>query len=112
MLSTPSPIRSLLLVSARELATSCGHKDERPKSAPLTPPVDLLVREDRPVLTSEALVSEDAYEDWLSDIDDWGKANAGIIDRACRWFRDAEVNLICREAGSPPEAAPPAASGE
>lgn len=106
MPSKPSLTASLLLASALVLASSCGHKDERPKSAPpLSPPADLLVREDRPVLTAEALASEDAYEDWVSDVDDWGKVNAAIIDRACWWLQDAEVEVICRPRSNDTEVA-------
>lgn len=48
-------------------------------------------------MTSEALMSEKAYEDQRNAKIEWGRDNAGVIDRACRWFRDAGVKgLDCR----------------
>ena len=90
-------IRLLLLGSALALVSSCGAKQERPV---LHPPADLLSHPARPAIGTEALTSEQAYEGWRDDVDDWGKGNADIIDRACWWFQDAGVTLTCapREA--------------
>lgn len=43
----------------------------------------------------EAVSSEQAYEKWREDVNDWGEGNAGIIDRACWWLQDAGVKLDC-----------------
>lgn len=49
-------------------------------------------------MTAEALSSEEAYERQRDAKIEWGRANAGVVDRACRWFRDAGVTgLRCRE---------------
>lgn len=47
-------------------------------------------------MPAAALGSEQAFESWRDDVDDWGAENAGIIDRACWWLRDAGVTLSCR----------------
>lgn len=49
----------------------------------------------------EAATSEDAFEDWRENVDDWGEANAGVVDRACWWFKDAGVPIDCREPRPP-----------
>ena len=70
--------------------------DRTPPLVSISPPPDLLTREDRPVITPEAATSEQAYEDWRDDVDDWGMDNASIIDTACWWLQDAKVKLDCR----------------
>lgn len=47
-------------------------------------------------MTEEALRSEEAYERQRDAKIEWGRDNADIIDRACRWFRDAGVKIDCR----------------
>lgn len=42
-------------------------------------------------MTSEALASEEAYEAQRDAKIEWGRGNASIIDRACKWFKDAGV---------------------
>lgn len=102
MQSGTSPIRLLLLASTLALVSSCGGADRLPPPANLNPPADLLARPDKPEMPVEAATSEDAYEDWREDVNDWGEAEAGIIDRACWWFRDAGVTaLTCRERPAP-----------
>jgi len=45
----------------------------------------------------EALTSEEAYEQARDAKIEWGRENAGIIDRACRWFQRAGVTgLVCK----------------
>lgn len=88
----PFRIRPLLLASALVLVSSCGVKVPPPA---LAPPADLLRHPVRPAISADALTSEQAYEAWRDDVDDWGKANADIIDRACWWFQDAGVVLTC-----------------
>jgi hypothetical protein len=62
----------------------------------LTPPADLLQRDEKPRIPVEAATSEDAYEDWREDVNDWADASAAIIDRACKWFEDAGIEtLLC-----------------
>lgn len=43
----------------------------------------------------EAVTSEEAYEKWREDVNDWGDTVAGISDRACHWLQDAGVKLDC-----------------
>lgn len=64
----------------------------------LNPPADLLTRSDEPVTSPEALISEEAYERSRDAKIEWGRSNAGVIDRACRWFVEAGVKLDCRAA--------------
>lgn len=99
MFSRPFPTKPFLLASALFFATSCA--DRMPPPAPLTPPADLLSHPDRPALTMDAADSEAAWENWRGDVDDWGQGNADIIDRACRWFRDAGIALSCRPPATP-----------
>jgi hypothetical protein len=47
-------------------------------------------------MPAEAVMSEAAYEAWREDVSDWGDTQAGIIDRACLWLRNAGVVLECR----------------
>ena len=51
-----------------------------------TPPADSYHRDPRPQLTAEAAKSEAGYENWVSDIDDWGKSADVTIWRGCRWM--------------------------
>lgn len=44
----------------------------------------------------EALNSEEAYEQARDAKIEWGRANAHIIDRACKWFKDSGVKLDCK----------------
>jgi hypothetical protein len=46
-------------------------------------------------MTSEALTSEAAYESQRNAKIEWGRDNAGVLDRACRWFKAAGVTLDC-----------------
>lgn len=65
----------------------------------LQPPADLLARADEPPMTAEAATSEEVYERQRDAKIEWGRDNAGIIDRACRWLLAAGVTgLQCREA--------------
>lgn len=89
-----SPIRFLALVSVAGLASSCGG-NVRP-TVQLSVPADLLQRRDRPPIPVEAVASEAAYEGWRDDVQEWGEENAGIIDRACAYLKDAGVTLTCR----------------
>jgi len=73
------------------LASSCAGRPDLPR-----PPADLLARPDKPAIAAEALTSERAFEAWRDDVDDWGTANAGTIDRACWWLADAGLKLDCR----------------
>lgn len=91
-------IRPLLLASALVLASSCAANQARPG---LNPPADLLRHPPRPAIGTDALTSEQAYEHWRDDVDDWGKGNAAIIDRACWWFQDAGVTLACAPRPAP-----------
>jgi hypothetical protein len=75
--------------------SSCG---DRPKSAGnLSPPANLLEREDEPPMTAAALTSEEVYERERDAKIEWGRDNAGIVDRACWWMQDAGVKLTCRK---------------
>lgn len=48
-------------------------------------------------MTPDSLTSEQAYERDRTAKIEWGRDNAGIIDRACQWFKDAGVKgLDCR----------------
>ena len=89
------PMRSLLLVSALALVSSCGDKP-RPQVR-LSPPADLLTRADEPEMTLESLTSEEAYERQRDAKIEWGRENAAIVDRACWWLVDAGVTITCRE---------------
>lgn len=71
--------------------------------ATLHPPADLLQHPPRPVITADALISEQAFESWRDDVDDWGQANAATIDRACWWLRDAGVAIACAPRNNPKE---------
>jgi len=82
----------LLLGSALLCASSCA--DKQP-AADLQVPADLLVRKAEPVMTAEALVSEKLYEEQREAKIEWGRANAGIIDRACAYLKSSGVNLEC-----------------
>ena len=86
------PTRLLLLASALVSVSSCADK------ALITPPADLLSRADEPQMTADALTSEEAYERQRDAKIEWGRDNAGIIDRACWWMQDAGVKgLDCRK---------------
>lgn len=88
------------LASALALVSSCG--DKPPAPALPRPPADLLARADKPAIPPAALESEAAYEAWREDVNDWGEANAGIIDRACWWLADNGVEIGCRERPASP----------
>ena len=79
----------LLLVSALAPATSCT------PAASLTPPAELFHRPPKPVMPIAAVTSEDAYEDWREDVDDWGDDLDARIWAACRWFGDADIAVAC-----------------
>ena len=83
----------LLLGSAAALVSAC-----EPKPRPvvgLNPPANLLSRDPEPATPVEALTSEEAYERSRDAKIEWGRASAGIIDRACAWMRAAGVKLAC-----------------
>lgn len=65
------------------------------------PPADLLLRQPEPSTPVEALTSEEAYERSRDANVEWGRHNAGIIDRACKWLTDAGVKLECKVANRP-----------
>lgn len=88
-----SPIRLLALASVLSLASACN-KNERP-AVSLQVPADLLQREQEPPMTAEALTSERVYEEQRQAKLEWGRRNAGIIDRACLYLKEAGVNLTC-----------------
>src|SRR5690349_12299809 len=93
--------RLLLLGSALAAASSCADKT-RPTVA-LNAPANLLTHPDEPAMPDAALVSEEAYERSRDAKIEWGRDNADIIDRACRWLRDAGVtSLTCRDTPPPP----------
>jgi hypothetical protein len=83
----------LLLGSVAALVSACEPKP-RPQVA-LSLPADLLLREPEPVTPAEALTSEEAYERSRDAKIEWGRANAGVIDRACWWMQDAGVTINC-----------------
>jgi hypothetical protein len=83
----------LLLGSAPGLALACV-QNPRPQVA-ISPPADLLTRTAEPSTPAEALTSEEAYERSRDAKIEWGRKNAGIIDRACKWLKDACVTLTC-----------------
>lgn len=88
-----SLIRSLALVSALALVSSCN---DRPQSAGhLSPPVSLLQHPDEPQMTAQALESEEVYERERDAKIEWGRDNASRLDRACWWLQDAGVSLTC-----------------
>lgn len=89
------PIRFLALGSALVLVSSCGDRS-RPVVG-ITPPADLLTRQAEPPMPAEALTSEEAYERSRDAKIEWGLSNAAIIDRACKWLKDAGVTLNCLE---------------
>lgn len=74
------------------LLSSCGQ--ERPRLS-VSPPADLLQHPAEPEMTEEALTSEEAYERQRDSKIEWGRNNADIIDRACRWLKQAGVSLTC-----------------
>lgn len=90
-------IRLFLLASVLgPVLTSCGKEKPRP-SVSVTAPADLLSRADEPPMPAEALTSEEAYERARDAKVEWGRTNAGIIDRACTWLKSAGVKgLNCR----------------
>jgi len=88
------PTKLLLLASLPAFVSSCADR-QRPTVA-ISSPVDLLTRPDEPQFTAEALTSEEAYERTRDAQIEWGRANAGVIDRACRWLKSAGVKLDCR----------------
>lgn len=83
----------LLIVSVLVPVSACKPKP-RPQVA-ISPPADLLSRQAEPATPPEALTSEEAYERSRDAKIEWGRQNAGIIDRACRWMKDAGVSLSC-----------------
>jgi hypothetical protein len=90
----------LVIGSVAVLVSAC-----EPKPRPvvgLNPPADLLSRQAEPVTPVEALTSEEAYERSRDAKIEWGRANAGIIDRACQWMKDAGVKLDCLPQGRVP----------
>ena len=88
------PTRLLLIASVAVLASACEPKPRLQVSLSL--PADLLARSDEPQFTADALTSEEAYERTRDAQIEWGRANAGVIDRACRWLKAAGVKLDCR----------------
>jgi hypothetical protein len=48
-------------------------------------------------MTAAALTSEEVYERERDAKIEWGRDNAGIVDRACWWMQDAGVKLTCRK---------------
>lgn len=87
-------IAALVIVSVFAPAWSCSDKP-RP-TVDLNPPADLLARADEPAMPAEALTSEEAYERARDAKVEWGRTNAGVIDRACAWLATAGVKLKCR----------------
>ena len=87
--------RTMLLVPALVLvsAWTCGEKP-RPQVG-LSPPVNLLNREPEPATPIEALTSDEAANRSNDAKIEWGRQNAGIIDRACQWLVASGVKLDC-----------------
>lgn len=83
-----------LLASALVLVSSC---DAKPQSAGhLSPPASLLQHGPEPQMSAASLESEETYERERDAKIEWGRENASVIDRACRWFKDAGVKgLVC-----------------
>ena len=48
-------------------------------------------------MTADALTSEEAYERQRDAKIEWGRENAGIIERAGQWLRDAGVQMECEQ---------------
>lgn len=49
-------------------------------------------------MSPESLTSEEAYEASRDAKIEWGRSNASIIDRACKWLKDAGVTTLdCRK---------------
>ena len=87
--------KALPLASALVLASSCAGNPA--PQVGLNPPADILSRSEEPPMTADALSSEEVYERQRDAKIEWGRDNAGIIDRACWWLQDAGVTLSCRD---------------
>lgn len=62
----------------------------------LSPPAKLLAHDNEPQMSAQSLTSEEVYEKERQAKIEWGRNNAGILDRACWWFQDAGVKgLTC-----------------
>lgn len=94
MSQAPFSYRKLTVFCGFCLALSACTK-ERPVIS-ISPPADLLTRQAEPATPVEALTSEEAYERSRDAKIEWGIKNAGIIDRACRWMKDAGLKLDCQ----------------
>lgn len=90
MQSSPRLIRSLALVACAALASSCASK-----VTAYPPSADLAV-EAKPVLTVEALASDNALAEHDAAVEAWGERGWATVARVCRWSVEAGAKLPFR----------------
>lgn len=82
MRSSPRLIRSLALAVCAALVCSCASREPRLNAFP--PSADLQV-EAKPVLTVEALASDNALAEHDAAVEAWGERGWAAVGRMCRW---------------------------
>lgn len=93
-----SPTKGLLIASVLVLAPSCAGRDASVEFLPPPPAALVTARQDdpRPVLPDEALESEEAFDTWQKDVNDWGDRRDGLAYRWCKLVsRFTEEPLDC-----------------
>ena len=90
MRSSPRLMRSLALAVCAVLASSCASREPRLSAYP--PSADLTV-EAKPVLTVEALASDNALAEHDAAVEAWGERGWAAVGRICRWSVEVGAKL-------------------
>lgn len=98
------PIRALALVSALVLASSCNGRDADVQLNLQAPPeiVASQAGDVRPEITEQAAVSEQAYEDFISNRLDWGDRRNLLAYRWCLAWNTVATALHQVDCGVEP----------
>lgn len=90
--------KGLLLASVLLLAPSCADREAAVEFLP-RPPASLeqaRQNDPRPVMPREALESEELFDEWQKDTNDWGDRRDGLAYRWCQLVsRFTEEPLDC-----------------
>ena len=91
-------MRSLALVACAALVSSCASK----ALSAYPPSADLKV-EAKPVLSVEALASDNALAEHDAAVEAWGERGWAAVGRICRWAEDTGAQLPFRCQRPPPD---------
>ena len=93
-------IRSLALAVLLVLACSCASREPRLSAYP--PSADLKV-EPKPVLSVDALTSDNALAEHDDAIEAWGERGWAAVSRICRWAEASGARLTFKCPKPPPD---------